>query len=167
MAKVYENDAVAKASRMGDQERLSYHRDHSEPIMRELKKWMEEQLEERKVEDNSSLGKAFRYMLKRWDKFTEFIRVPGCPLDNNIVEAALKIPIRARKNSLFYRSENGALVGSVLTSLIHTCVLAKENPMDYLIALQENVRAVAKAPHEWFPWTYRHTLSSRTQSQVA
>jgi len=167
LAQVYENDAAAKEQLMDEKERLQYHKEHSGPIMKDLKIWMETQLEEKNVEDNSSLGKAFYYMLKRWDKFTEFLRVPGCPLDNNIVEGALKIPIRARKNSLFYKTKKGAEIGSILTSIIHTCVLAKENPIEYLIALQENVRAVAKSPHDWLPWTYKKTLELLSQKLVA
>jgi transposase len=167
LAKVYENDADTKEQLMNEKERQQYHKKHSAPIMKDLKEWMEKQLEEKNVEENSSLGKAFYYMLKRWDKFTAFLRTPGCPLDNNIVEGALKIPIRARKNSLFYKTRNGAEVGSVLTSVIHTCVLAKENPIDYLIALQENERAVRKSPHDWLPWTYKKTLASLSQSLVA
>lgn len=168
LAHIYTHDAIAKEKGMSPEERLKYHQEHSGPIMEELKTWMETQLQEKRVEDNSSLGKAFYYMLKRWDKFTVFLRTPGAPLDNNIVEGMLKIPIRARKNSLFYKTEYGALVGSILTSVIHTCVLAGENPLDYLIELQKNAGAVAQSPSDWLPWTYRQTLgqiSPRVENQ--
>jgi hypothetical protein len=68
---------------------------------------------------NSDLGQAFSYFLSRWEKFTLFLRKPGAPLDNN-AERALKMTIRHRKASLFYRSLRGAHVGDVFMSLIHT-----------------------------------------------
>ena len=71
--------------------RLRRHQAESGPIMRELKAWMNRLLAERKVEPNSGLGKAFDYMLKRWDKLTRFLQVPGAALENNIVERSLKL----------------------------------------------------------------------------
>ena len=63
-------------------------------------------------------------MLKHWQKLTLFLRVPGPPLDNNICERALKMAIRHRKNSLFYKTLRGAAVGDLYMSLIHTCYLS-------------------------------------------
>jgi transposase len=59
------------------------------------------------VEPNSGLGKAYEYMLKRWDKLTLFLQRPGAPLENNICERALKMAIAQRRNSLFYRTQHG------------------------------------------------------------
>ncbi|MEK7862341.1 MAG: transposase, partial [Chloroflexota bacterium] len=61
--------------------------------------------DDQRVEPNSGLGQAFRYLLKRWAQLTSFLRVPGAPVDNNICERILKMAIRHRNNSLFYRSE--------------------------------------------------------------
>jgi len=38
---------------------------------------------------------------------TLFLRQAGAPLDNNIVERALKRVVLHRKNALFYRTLNG------------------------------------------------------------
>jgi hypothetical protein len=43
-------------------------------------------------------------MLRHWELLTLFLREPGAPLDNNIVERALKKSILHRKNSLFYKT---------------------------------------------------------------
>ena len=50
----------------------------------------EAQFEERKVEPNSGLGQAISYLLKHWEKLTLFLRKAGAPIDNNLVERALK-----------------------------------------------------------------------------
>lgn len=126
--------------------------------MIELKAWLEAQLSDKLVEPNSELGKAFKYVLKRWDRLTLFLRKPGVPIDNNLCERTLKIAIRHRRNSLFYRSERGANLGDMFMSLIHTAELRGENPFEYLTAILRNDKAVALQPADWLPWTYRTTL---------
>lgn len=156
---VYRNDAVAKERGMTAEERLRFHQAQSGPLMEELKRWLTAQIEERKVEPNSGLGEAMGYMLKRWERLTLFLRVPRAPLDNNLVERSLKKAILHRKNALFYRSQNGALVGDIFMSLIHTAELCGANPFEYLTELQRNAARVRDAPREWMPWNYGETLA--------
>jgi transposase len=92
------------------------------------------------------------------EKLTLFLRVPGAPLDNNICERALKKAIRHRRNSLFYKTRNGAHVGDVFMSLIHTCELAKANPFDYLTQLDRHAAVADANPQRWMPWNCRETL---------
>jgi len=77
---VYANDAIAKDQQMSPEQRLAFHQASSQPKMEELKDWMTAQIEERKVEPNSSLGEAITYMRKHWDRLTLFLRHPGAPL---------------------------------------------------------------------------------------
>ena len=92
-------------------------------------------LDSRRTEPNSRLGKAIQYMLRHWKALTLFLRTAGAPLDNNICERSLKRAILHRKNSLFYKTLNGAQVGDLYMSLIHTCELNGANPFDYLTEL--------------------------------
>jgi hypothetical protein len=158
IAEVYQHEAQCTEQRLTPTGRLAYHPQHSCPVMKELKAWMAQQIAERRVEPNSRLGGAFDYLLKRWESLTRFLAVPGAPLDNNAAERALKMILRYRKNSLFYKNEHGAYVGDVLTSLIETCRLAGINPLDYLGALMENRPAVFADPAAWLPWNYRDSL---------
>ena len=130
--------------------------------MEELHTWMEAQLDERKVEPNSGLGEAITYMQKHWQELTTFLRVPGAPLDNNICERALKKAILHRKNAYFYKTENGARVGDLYMSLIHTCELNDANPFDYLTELQKHAQDLSSSPEHWLPWNYQNTLASNT-----
>jgi transposase len=157
-AAIYKHEAHCKDHQLTPAQRLAYHQEHSREVMGELKTWMEQQLQERLVEPNSRLGGAFDYLLKRWAALTRFLHIPGVPLDNNTAERALKIILRYRKNSLFYKNAHGAYVGDVLTSLIETCRLNGINPLDYLRALMENRSAVLADPGAWLPWSYRETL---------
>ena len=137
---------------------MLFHQERSEPLMKRLRAWLDAQLTEKKVEPNSGLGKAIQYMLRHWEPLTLFLREPGAPLDNNLCERALKKAILHRKNSLFYKTMNGAEVGDLYMSLIHTCELCGANPFDYLTELQRHAAELALSPAEWMPWNYHATL---------
>ena len=109
--------------------------------------------------DNSGLGEAICYMQKHWSKLTLFLRVAGAPLDNNVCERALKKAILHRKNALFYKTLNGAHVGDVFMSLIHTAELNHVAPFDYLVALLRHGDELIKAPADWMPWNYQEALA--------
>jgi transposase len=68
-------------------------------------------------------------------------------------------PFRSRKNALFYKTLNGAGVGDLFMSLIHTCELNGANPFDYLTELLRHAAALKQHPSEWMPWNYRDTLA--------
>lgn len=160
MRQVYQHDEYTRREALSDDQRLAFHQQHSAPLMDALKSWMEQKLESRQIEPNGSLGEAFRYVLKRWEPLTLFLRQPGAPLDNNICERALKTSIRHRNNSLFYKTENGAHVGDLFMSLIHTCRLARANPFDYLTTLRRHLRHVRDGPADWMPWNYQSTVAA-------
>ena len=156
---VYHYDALAREQELSPEDRLRFHQEHSGPLMKGLHEWMEAQLAEHKTEPNSGLGKAISYLLNHWPKLTLFLRQPGAPLDNNIVERALKKAILNRKNAFFYKTLNGAGVGDLFMSLIHTCELNGANPFHYLSELQRHSEELKRSPPEWMPWNYRETLA--------
>ena len=160
LTQVFDHDDEARDQQMSPAKRLAYHQSYSQPIMDELKRWLQKQFDDRLVEPNSSLGKAISYMQAHWETLTRFVSIPGAPLDNNLVERALKLFIRQRKNSLFYRTEHSAYIASVLTSLIATCLYAGVNALEYLVALQEHRADVFADPAVWLPWSYAASRAS-------
>lgn len=157
--KIYENDAHARKEHMTAQERLAYHRANSALVLSALKKWFYTQFHEKRIEPNSELGEAVRYMLKHWRGLTLFLRVAGAPLDNNLCERILKRAILHRKNSLFYKTRNGAAVGDLFMSLIQTAELNHVNPFNYLLALMRYPQEVECDPAQWMPWNYETVLA--------
>jgi transposase len=152
---VYHNDALAREQNLSPEERLRFHQQHSRPLMAKLHEWLEAQFAEHRIEPNSGLGKAISYLLNHWVKLALFLEHPGVPIDNNVVERALKKAILNRKNALFYKTLNGAAVGDLFMSLIHTCELNSVNPFDYLTELLRHAQALKQQPSEWMPWNYR------------
>jgi hypothetical protein len=157
---VFDHDEQARKDQLSPEARLAYHQAQSQPLMEELKGWLDKQLDDHLVEPNSSLGKAIAYMQGHWTTLTRFLTTPGAPLDNNLAERLLKLFIRQRKNSLFYKNPHSAYIASVLTSLIATCLYAGVNAVEYLVALQEHRREVFAAPAAWLPWVYARSRAS-------
>ena len=122
--------------------------------MDELKNWCEANLREKKVEPNSNMGKAMKYFINHFEGLARFTEVEGMPLSNAEVEQLLKTVVLHRKNSLFYRTENGAAVGDILMSIIQTAKRAGVNVFEYLTDLQIHKKEVAKNPTAWLPWNY-------------
>jgi transposase len=159
LGQVYGHDAEARQRGLTPAERLRFHQEHSAPVMAELHRWLEQQFAEKMTEPNSGLGKAITYLLRHWRPLTTFLREAGTPLDNNIVERALKRAVLHRKNALFFRTLNGAHVGDLFMSLIHTCQLSSVNSFQYLVELQRHAQQLALRPADWMPWNYRETLT--------
>jgi transposase len=164
IATVYHQEAQCTKAELSPAQRLAAHQAHSAPVMDALKGWIEQQFAHKQVEPNSRLGQAFNYMLKRWAALTGFLRIPGAPLDNNLAEQPLKLAVRYRNNSLFYKNQHGAFVGDVLSSLIETCRLNGINPIDYLSALLNNRSAVFAHPSDWLPWNFQQARVPSSQA---
>ena len=159
LAQVYANDAYCRLAKISPEQRLLHHQAHSAEPMQVLQRWMNDQFEQRVVEPNSGLGQALRYFLNHWSGLTLFLRKAGAPLDNNLCERGLKRAILHRKNSMFYKTCNGAAVGDIYMSLIHTCTLCRVNPFAYLQALQIHAQDVMARAALWLPWNYHQQLA--------
>jgi transposase len=72
LRQVFEHEEEARVQQMSAEARLAYHQHYSGPIMDRLKHWLDQQFAERTVEPNSSLGKAFQYLLTHWQTLTRF-----------------------------------------------------------------------------------------------
>jgi len=161
---VYCNERHCKSGNLSDEDRLAYHQKHSAPLMQALYTWLNNLLLHKEVEPNSPFGEAIAYLLKRWDFLTKFLYILGAALDNNICEIAIKVLIRYRNNSRFYKTFYGASVGDAIMSLLHTAMAANINPFDYFNALQVYNEAVNAAPEQWLPWNYQDTLLQLTEA---
>ncbi len=155
---VYHHERYCKQMDLSPQERLEYHQQHSEPIMEALRVWLTNLLKCKVVEPNSRFGQAIIYLLNHWVWLTQFYRVPGGKIDNNLCEIAIKIVIRYRNNSRFYATFYGAELGDAMMSLLHSAAASGVNLFHYLTTIQEYATDVEANPHVWLPWCYQQTL---------
>ncbi len=155
---VYHNEARIIKLGLDKHQRLAYHQERSARPLIKLYRWCVKMVARKIVEPNSDLGQAMQYMRRHWAKLTRFMSVAGAPLDNNICERLIKTAIRHRKNSLFYKTENGALIGDIFMSLIQTCLNIRVDPFNYLNAIQKYCSKVFACPDRWFPWNYKENF---------
>lgn len=165
--RVYRVEGLCRFYRLSDDQRLRVHQTWSGPVMDQIHSWTTAQLNEKRIEPNSGMGKALNYLLRHWQKLTLFLRRPGVPLDNNVTEMVLKMAIRHRNNSLFFKTPHGAEVGDIFMSLIETAVLNRVNAFDYLTEIQRHAKAVEADPAAWLPWTYEATLARLAAAALA
>jgi transposase len=148
------NDNYCFEHELSDNDRLAYHGEHSLPHMQTLLHWCEQQLDDDVVEPNSNLGQAMKYFIRHFEGLIAFCRLPGAPIDNNEIERIIKVVVRARKNSLFFKTLVGAEISDVITSILVICHEHDINAFDYLNAVQRNQLAVKASPEKWLPWNY-------------
>lgn len=158
MNEVFMNDR--KTNEMTPEDRQKYHEKNSTSIVERIKTYSNNLLNNKIVEPNSNLGKAIAYLNNHWEGLTLFLKNGEAPLTNNDCERTVKSFVLIRKNSYFYKSLWGAMVGDILLSTIRTCQLNKINPYEYLVAIQANAEQVQKNPATWLPWNYTQNTSS-------
>ena len=110
-------------------QRARLREERSRPVVDQLRTWAMNQ----PVLPRSSLGKAVRYLLELWAGLSRFLDNPRIPLDNNLVERAIRGPVVGRKNHYGSRSRRGTEVAAIFYSLIETAKLLGVEPQAYLL----------------------------------
>ena len=124
LGKVYGHDAVCTGAWHDAGGAAALPPKHSGPVMEELaslaaghssrkRKWSRTPAWVRRSPICSDIGKGL----------TAFLREANAPLDNNLCERGLKSDFSIARTALFYKTLNGAQVGDLFMSLIHTCEL--------------------------------------------
>jgi transposase len=157
---VFDHDDQAKALGLTAVDRMLYHRQHSRPLMEELKKKCEEKINSKRVEPNSPLWEPLTFVVNQWDRLIRFCEVPDVPLDTNLVEQALIIPVRYLGGSFNYQTEDGAVVGDHVMSLIATARANDVEPVAYLTQCLRCHEDLAQRPDHYLPWVYRERLGN-------
>jgi hypothetical protein len=140
---------------------MYYHRKHSKPLMEKLKAMCEEKIESKLVEPNSLLWVPLTFIINQWHRLTKFYEEPGVPLDTNLVEQALIIPVRYLAGSFNYKNQNGAEVGDLYMSLVATARANDVEPVAYLTDCLRNHEDLALRPEDYLPWVYRERIRER------
>lgn len=124
-----ERDAV-DGGIFGTDKHLAMRVRRSQPVLDQLKTWVDAQKPLHLPE--GPMGAALRYITNQWKPLTVFMGDPKIPIHNNASESALRIIALARKNSLFFGSEEAAGNFSILYTLVQTAERHGINSLDYL-----------------------------------
>jgi transposase len=102
----------------------------SKPIIDKIQEWMQKSLAQ--ISHQSEIGKALNYLNNQWPSLVRYLDNGEYPIDNNLIENAIRPFAIGRKNWLFAQSQAGARASANLYSLIETAKLNKLNPYEYL-----------------------------------
>jgi hypothetical protein len=155
---VFDNDDIAKAQGMTPDQRMHFHEKNSKPLMEKLKAMCAGLVENRLVEPNSKLWEPVTFVINQWPRLTKFYEAPGVPLDTNLVEQTLIMPVRYLSASFNYQTGTGAEVGDHHMSLIATAQANDAEPAAYLDYCLKNHEDLAKHPEKYLPWACRDQL---------
>jgi hypothetical protein len=111
-------------------ERLAYRQQHAQPVLAELRDWLEQSLPQ--VPPKSATGKALNYLHNEWDKLIRYLDDGRLEMDNNLAENGIRPFVIGRKNWLFSDSVNGVKASANLYSLIETAKANDLEPYAYL-----------------------------------
>jgi hypothetical protein len=164
---VFDHDDEAKALGLTPVDRMRYHREHSKPLMQQLKKMCEEKLTGKQVEPSSRLWEPLTFVINQWERLTRFCDVPGVPLDTNLVEQALILPVRYFAGSFNYHTEDGAVVGDHAMSLIASARANDVEPVAYLTECLRCHEDLAQRPEHYLPWVYRERIEKADAAEVS
>ena len=138
-------------------ERLAVRREHSAPLMDDLRRWLELQLA--KLSRNHDLAKAINYMLRRWPAFTRFLEDGRVCLSNNAAERALRCVPLGRKAWLFCGSDRGGERAAVFYTLIQTARLNDVDPQAWLADILARIADhPARRIDELLPWNWTPSI---------
>ena len=107
------------------------------PIVQELERWKDEQLN--KVTPSSLAGKALGYLHNEWEYLVNCFSHGQYALDNNFAERNIRPFTIGRKNWLFSIKAEGATASANIYSLIATAKINGLEPFAYLKELFERL----------------------------
>ena len=156
---IFKRDKELKTKKVSPANRTAAHKEHSLPCMERIKQKIEDDFATKKVEPNSQLGPAYKYFLRHYEHLTRFCHIEGVPVCNNACERLLKWAIRHRKNSNFYRTQEGANAGDTFMSLLFTAKSNNLDPLLYLTTLLQHPEKLKAEPQAFLPWNFTATLN--------
>lgn len=130
MQQLYMIEREARENGLSPEQRKDLRVEQSLPVLKELEKWMKEQLPD--VLPKSSIGQAIAYTLGLWLRLTRYIDNGQVEIDNNLIENSIRPVALGRKNYLFAGSHEAAQQAAMIYSFLGTCKINNVEPYQWL-----------------------------------
>jgi transposase len=156
---------VTEQRRAREEQRQRLRHQQAEPVLRELKQWLEEQRP--RALPKTPLGQAIGYALNNWQALARYTEQGYLAIDNNLSERTLRAIALGRSNWGVIGSERGGATAAILYSVVGTCQHLGIDPFVYLRATLPALFALGKDPTaesllDWLPdrWLLRRSQKS-------
>jgi transposase len=157
-----DDPAARQQRRHREEQRHQLRRQQAEPVLAELKKWLDEQRPQ--ALPKSALGQALGYALNHWEALTCYLEQGYLAIDNNLCERTLRAIALGRNNWGVLGSEAGGRTAAVLYTVVLTCKHLEADPFAYLREALPGLFALGEKPSAeellvWLPdrWLLRRS----------
>lgn len=130
IGKLYLLEAKMRDETSGWQQRTALRKEHAEPVLKSLGKWLEER--QYSYRPKSPMGEAIGYANKRWAGLSTSVLHGQVEIDNNLVENAVRPMAVGRKAYLFAGSHQAAEMTAATYYFKVSCKKNKVNEFDWL-----------------------------------
>lgn len=137
--KLYEVESEIREKKYGDEKILEFRGKVSRPVVEKIGELLEKH--RHSIAPKSLTGKAISYTIDLWPKLSVYLDNPIVPIDNNLVENAIRPFVVGRKNWLFSGSPNGAHASAAIYSIIESAKANGLEPYWYLRYLFDKLPA--------------------------
>lgn len=137
--KLYEVESEIREKKYNDKQILKLRDKESRPVAMKIGELLEKH--RHSIAPKSLTGKAITYTIDLWPRLVVYLDNPLIPIDNNLVENAIRPFVVGRKNWLFSGSPDGAHASAAIYSIIETAKANGLEPYWYLRYLFEKLPA--------------------------
>lgn len=135
--KLYRIEKRAKAWGLSFDERYIFRKKRSEPVLNEMKLWLDEKKAE--VPPSLKISEAINYTLNHWTGLLKYLEDGKLEIDNNPVERAIRPVAIGRKNFMFAGSEEAAKHLAMMYSFFGTCKAQGIEPFEWMKSTLEQM----------------------------
>jgi transposase len=153
--RLYAVEATARESELGFEEIKELRQQESNPLLEELKKWLDDNLH--CVAPKSAIGKAIAYTLNLWPRLIAYTDDGRYKIDNNPIENTIRPLALGRKNYMFSGSHDAAQRAAMFYSFFGTCKMNDVEPYAWLTDVLNRIpdhkanKLHELLPHNWKP----------------
>ncbi len=102
------------------------------PLFRKFKQWLDKNIANSKILDDSLIGKAVLYAHKEFDALKHIFDNGEYCVDNNAAERLLRPTKLGLNNYLFFGNHKNAKRGAIIYTIVESCKLNNINLFEYL-----------------------------------
>ncbi len=137
IGQLYKIEDEIREKKLSHEEVRKLREEKARPVLDAFRAWLDDRVHH--VAPKSLLGKAIKYALNEWTKLLVYLQDSRIPIDNNLVENAIRPFVIGRKNWLFSGSPDGVKASAAFYSLIETAKACGHEPYWYLRHLFERL----------------------------
>lgn len=102
------------------------------PLFRKFRQWLDKNISNPKILDETLIGKAVSYAYKEFDALKHIFDNGEFRVDNNSAERLLRPTKLGLNNFLFFGNHKSAKRGAIIYTIVESCKLNNINVFDFL-----------------------------------